>query len=449
MISLTFIEANYEVLESLLRERRRQKRNEDLRTELEYFSEEYDKEREMELRPVCNMTTTLVLYTRSPRTQRRIEMMVDFENAPNRDGGRVERNSEGGRPLGWGEDNNINQGQSPNYPPYTQNGNPSLEGTSIKYPQGGYVLQALTSNNVPPYNGLIYPTIVGSILNYKDLKAKFRSHFSQQKKFTNMHIAMYNIKQREGESTRAFVTSEVGAAFPSLKGNKKGQGKGLGHSIGRDYTTKRKSLEELTLGFREITFPFIAGVNNSFDPPSVKSLRVGSKVPLVGFSGEHSWPIREVPLEITIGDSSFSKTKTHNFVIIRSNSPHNLLLGRTGMQKMGIVVSMIHGAIKFHTPRGIGTVFLMYEFDKTGEGTKNLREVPPEDIKGILGCTDAKERIIVNSKYLIQMAKVDEDKTDFFAGEATFYYRKIPFGLKNARETYQRLVKKLFNDQIE
>nr|GEU88922.1 transposon Ty3-I Gag-Pol polyprotein [Tanacetum cinerariifolium] len=38
MISPDFVEANYEILESLLRDRRRQIRNEDLRTELEYFS---------------------------------------------------------------------------------------------------------------------------------------------------------------------------------------------------------------------------------------------------------------------------------------------------------------------------------------------------------------------------------------------------------------------------
>ncbi|GJW91501.1 reverse transcriptase domain-containing protein [Tanacetum coccineum] len=45
-----------------------------------------------------------------------------------------------------------------------------------------------------------------SILNYEDIKAKFWSHFSQQKKFTKTHVAVHNIKQREGKSTRAFVT---------------------------------------------------------------------------------------------------------------------------------------------------------------------------------------------------------------------------------------------------
>nr|GEX68274.1 hypothetical protein [Tanacetum cinerariifolium] len=46
----------------------------------------------------------------------------------------------------------------------------------------------------------------GRILNYEDLKAKFRLHFSQQKKFTKSHLTVHNIKQREGERTRAFIT---------------------------------------------------------------------------------------------------------------------------------------------------------------------------------------------------------------------------------------------------
>ncbi|GKA92948.1 reverse transcriptase domain-containing protein [Tanacetum coccineum] len=48
----------------------------------------------------------------------------------------------------------------------------------------------------------------------------------------------------------------------------------------------------------------------------------------------------------------------------------------------------------------------------------------------------------------IQMAKGDKNKTAFFAGEGVFYYRKMAFGLKNAGATYQRLVDKVFYDQI-
>ncbi|GKF41957.1 hypothetical protein Tco_0125299, partial [Tanacetum coccineum] len=42
-----------------------------------------------------------------------------------------------------------------------------------------------------------------SILNYEDQKAKFWSHFSQQKKFTKTHLAVHNIKQRDGERQEA------------------------------------------------------------------------------------------------------------------------------------------------------------------------------------------------------------------------------------------------------
>ncbi|GJV97227.1 hypothetical protein Tco_1548804 [Tanacetum coccineum] len=46
MISPAFVETNYEILESLLRERRRQTHNEDLQTELKYFTKDYDEKRD-------------------------------------------------------------------------------------------------------------------------------------------------------------------------------------------------------------------------------------------------------------------------------------------------------------------------------------------------------------------------------------------------------------------
>nr|GEX71112.1 retrovirus-related Pol polyprotein from transposon TNT 1-94 [Tanacetum cinerariifolium] len=61
------------------------------------------------------------------------------------------------------------------------------------------------------------------------------------------------------------------------------------------------------------------------------------------------------------------KKETLNFMIVKSTSPYIMLLGRTTMQKMEIMVSTIHGAIKFHTTRGIGTVFLTHKSDKVRE----------------------------------------------------------------------------------
>nr|XP_043633458.1 uncharacterized protein LOC122604650 [Erigeron canadensis] len=48
----------------------------------------------------------------------------------------------------------------------------------------------------------------------------------------------------------------------------------------------------------------------------------------------------------------------------------------------------------------------------------------------------------------IQMTEEDEDKTTFYTSKGTYCYRKMPFGLKNAGATYQRLVDKAFATQI-
>ncbi|GJX72367.1 reverse transcriptase domain-containing protein [Tanacetum coccineum] len=48
----------------------------------------------------------------------------------------------------------------------------------------------------------------------------------------------------------------------------------------------------------------------------------------------------------------------------------------------------------------------------------------------------------------IQMAESDEEKTAFHTSQGVYCYTKMPFGLKNAGATYQRLVEKAFDSQI-
>ncbi|GJW65087.1 reverse transcriptase domain-containing protein [Tanacetum coccineum] len=136
--------------------------------------------------------------------------------------------------------------------------------------------------------------------------------------------------------------------------------------------------------------------------PTIKATGVDLKTPLVGFLGERSWSVGDVPLEITIGDAPLSRTKTLNFVIVRSDSSHNMLLGRTAMQRMGILVSTIHGAIKFHTEKGIRTVFLTDEADK---GAKRAKKIPATNEERILSCVNAEEKIIINDKYIKPIKK--------------------------------------------
>ncbi|GKA72828.1 reverse transcriptase domain-containing protein [Tanacetum coccineum] len=129
IISPAFVEANYEILESLLRERTRQIRNEDLRTELGYFSEEYDKEREMEPRPEQNRETTPPLYMR------------------------IESNVEGGGPSEFGARENVSQGMR--LPPLlaahlgrSENGQ-ALQ-SSLTFVYGGHQPSINIGGNLPP-----------------------------------------------------------------------------------------------------------------------------------------------------------------------------------------------------------------------------------------------------------------------------------------------------------
>ncbi|GJR12993.1 hypothetical protein Tco_0795645 [Tanacetum coccineum] len=128
MISPAFVEANYEVLESLLRECRRRMRNEDLHTQLEYFNEE-DR-----------------------------EGVVEFEDAPNRDGGRVERNSKGRPSKRRVEDNRHQEVNLPlllaAHSKRRENGQPLQ--SSLTSIHGGHQPSVNARGNLPP-NGTHLP----------------------------------------------------------------------------------------------------------------------------------------------------------------------------------------------------------------------------------------------------------------------------------------------------
>ena len=44
----------------------------------------------------------------------------------------------------------------------------------------------------------------------------------------------------------------------------------------------------------------------------------------------------------------------------------------------------------------------------------------------------------------IRLDEVDQEKTSFVTSQWLFYYKVMPFRLKNAGETYQRLVNRMF-----
>ncbi len=46
------------------------------------------------------------------------------------------------------------------------------------------------------------------------------------------------------------------------------------------------------------------------------------------------------------------------------------------------------------------------------------------------------------------MRSEDKENMPFTIGKAIYYYQRMPFGLKNTKATYQRLMNHIFVDQI-
>ncbi|GJW99197.1 hypothetical protein Tco_0181005 [Tanacetum coccineum] len=72
--------------------------------------------------------------------------------------------------------------------------------------------------------------------------------------------------------------------------------------------------------------------------------------------GEVNYPLRVIDLEVTMGEYGRTRTVIMEFAVVKSPSPYNALLGRTGMRSLGAVASTIHSMIKFLTLNGITTI---------------------------------------------------------------------------------------------
>ncbi|GJY73874.1 reverse transcriptase domain-containing protein [Tanacetum coccineum] len=86
-----------------------------------------------------------------------------------------------------------------------------------------------------------------------------------------------------------------------------------------------------------------------------------SGTPLVGFSSKVSYPIGTINLNVTMGEPGKLRTIPMKFTVVKSHSPYNIILGRTGLRSLGAVASTIHSMIRFPTSNGIATMMTKRE----------------------------------------------------------------------------------------
>ncbi|GKD87094.1 reverse transcriptase domain-containing protein [Tanacetum coccineum] len=135
------------------------------------------------------------------------------------------------------------------------------------------------------------------------------------------------------------------------------------------YQWHRVTMQKVTQIFErvsEITFPSLT-TSSGTEGPLVIEAKIGGHmihriemVPattsLTGFSGETIWPMGQLRLLVTIGDVDHSTKAWMNFMILRSLSSYNGIIGRPGIREIQAVPSTTHGMLKFLADRGIVTI---------------------------------------------------------------------------------------------
>nr|GEZ82398.1 reverse transcriptase domain-containing protein [Tanacetum cinerariifolium] len=203
--------------------------------------------------------------------------------------------------------------------------------------------------------------------------------------------------------------------------------------------------------------------------PKIKSQMVPAPTSLMGFSGETTWPLGQLRLLVTIEDITHSTKAWMNFMIVKSLSPYNGIIGRPGLKAIQAVPSTIHEMLKFPTKEGIVTIrsSLLIPSECTSIDTSppipREKETRPTNLTVPLHPNFPDQEVVVESLcgypfkcfldaykcyHQIQLAAADEEKTAFHTGQGVYCYTKMPFGLKNAGATYQRLMDKAFESQM-
>ncbi|GJZ15523.1 reverse transcriptase domain-containing protein [Tanacetum coccineum] len=90
--------------------------------------------------------------------------------------------------------------------------------------------------------------------------------------------------------------------------------------------------------------------------PKIKKHLVSATTHLIGFSGEIIWAIGQIHLLVTIGDEEHSASAWMNFVVARSPSPYNRIIGRPGVKKLYAVPSTTHGMLNILVTKGVITL---------------------------------------------------------------------------------------------
>nr|GEU52069.1 reverse transcriptase domain-containing protein [Tanacetum cinerariifolium] len=172
-------------------------------------------------------------------------------------------------------------------------------------------------------------------------------------------IEIHHIKQREEESTEAFMKCFKAESMHVNKASKCMRLSGFMYDIANPDLIKRlndnilKSVDEMM----SVTTTFLRGevavANQSRkkDPPTlcskIKRQMTPAMTSVLGFIGEISWPLGQISLMVSLGDEEYSRRAMMDFMIVWSPSTYNGIIGRPRLRKVQAVPSTTHEMLKF------------------------------------------------------------------------------------------------------
>ncbi|XP_065039397.1 uncharacterized protein LOC135673925 [Musa acuminata AAA Group] len=150
---------------------------------------------------------------------------------------------------------------------------------------------------------------------------------------------------------------------------------------------------------------------------------------LTGFTGDSISPLGAITLPLTLGTPPRSKTVMTTFLVVNLPTAYNAILGRPTLNKVRAVVSTYYQTIKFPTRAGVGL---------NNACPKDCYPLPKIDqlVDAMAGHARLSFMDTYSGYNQIRMAPEDREHTAFLTGQGVYFYKVMPFGLKNAGATY-------------
>ncbi|GJZ07360.1 reverse transcriptase domain-containing protein [Tanacetum coccineum] len=194
--------------------------------------------------------------------------------------------------------------------------------------------------------------------------------------------------------------------------------------------------------------------------PEIKNQIVPATTSLIGLSGEIKWPLGQITLLVKIRDDEHSTSAWMDFIVAEEKRPscaeRNIAIND---EVSKLVAAGIMREVHYHD--WLSNPVMVKKSDNSWRmcvDFKDLNKACPKDgyplpeidwkVESLCGFPFKCFLDAYKGYHQIQMAEEDEEKIAFITNQGIFCYTKMPFGLRNAGATYQRLVDKTFHGQI-